>query len=93
MVVHELATNAAKYGALSAPGGSVDVHWELEDSRLHIRWREKGGPPAAKPDGTGFGFQLLHGEIEYRLRGNLETNFHPDGLAIRISVPHTELGT
>jgi len=81
MALHELATNAAKYGALSVPGGHVWLAWRLtaDGAAVALRWRERGGPPVQEPARRGFGTRLLtHGlatelgcpaEILYRLRG------------------------
>ncbi|OWW00152.1 chemotaxis protein CheR [Rhizobium sp. R72] len=87
MVAHELATNAFKYGSLSAEGGRVDVSWTLEDRMLEISWIETGGPPVTKPGSAGYGSELLHGEIEYRLRGKIETNYRREGLELHLRFP------
>ena len=65
MVLHELATNASKYGALSLPGGTVDVSWALSDAdsvdtrRLRVTWIERGGPPVTPPSDSGFGSAFI----------------------------------
>jgi two-component system, chemotaxis family, sensor kinase Cph1 len=59
LIVHELATNAAKYGALSTPEGKVSVTWFTATGRAHIKWIETGGPPVKPPKRQGFGFGLL----------------------------------
>ena len=59
LTLHELATNAAKYGALSVPGGLVHLDWRLEGSGLRLTWRETGGPPVTPPDHSGFGSDLI----------------------------------
>jgi two-component sensor histidine kinase len=62
LVLHELATNAAKHGALTSPQGTIAVSWSLEEgppSTLNFRWRERGGPPASPPKRKGFGTKLL----------------------------------
>lgn len=87
MVMHELATNAAKYGALSKPGGKVQVKWAIKDQLLNIAWRERGGLPVEERPGTGFGLNLVQGEIEYRLGGHVEVTFRRQGLSIDISFP------
>lgn len=87
MVVHELATNAAKYGGLSRKGGRIAVTWVPTGDRLELEWRERGGPPVKSPQENGFGLSLLKGEIEYRLDGKVETTFDPKGLEVRISIP------
>jgi two-component system CheB/CheR fusion protein len=61
----------------------------LEDGALHLSWREVDGPPVKQPERNGFGSELLHGEIGYRLKGKIETKFNPDGLAVLIQFPIT----
>lgn len=85
MVVHELATNASKYGALSRPEGTVHIQWNIVDGQFHFVWEEKDGPPVKRPEGEGFGLALVRGEIAHRLGGKLETAFEPKGLQVRIS--------
>lgn len=87
MVVHELATNAAKYGALSETGGRVNVHWSVNDDWLTLTWLERDGPGVSPPEKDGFGMTLLHGEISYRLGGKVETKFEDRGLSAKISFP------
>ena len=87
MVIHELATNAAKYGALSTPDGHIEVTWSAVDKTIRMKWREIGGPKSKVPDGNGFGFKLIKGEIDYRLSGSVEMTFEPDGLNVQISFP------
>lgn len=87
MVIHELATNAAKYGALSKEGGRIEVDWSVRNSDLRLGWRELDGPPVADPVEGGFGLSLVKGEIEYRLGGTAETLFRPTGLEVRIAFP------
>jgi|GEM_PF-1117513 len=96
MALHELATNAVKYGALSAAAGRVDVHWQREggggDAPLVLTWRETGGPqPVRMPERRGFGSQLIERSLRYELRGEAELSFGPDGLVCRIVVPADEL--
>jgi two-component sensor histidine kinase len=80
LIVHELATNAAKYGALSRPAGKLSVHWSLADRILNVNWREAGGPPIVdSPTHHGFGLRLLHRALE-QFSGAIETSFKPDGL-------------
>lgn len=85
MAMHELSTNAAKYGALSKPKGKVAIHWRTDGNRFRLSWKERGGPPVAEPDGEGFGMTLLKGEIEYQLGGEVETSFDPKGLVVSIT--------
>jgi two-component system, chemotaxis family, CheB/CheR fusion protein len=87
MVTHELATNAAKYGALSTAEGSVSVEWALENGNFVMKWIEREGPVVTKPEVKGFGSALLEGEISYRLGGNVETKYEPHGLTVDLSFP------
>lgn len=77
MALHELATNAVKYGALSNTSGTVDITWQCaDDGRLEIAWREAGGPKVAPPEKKGFGSRLLEHSTE-----EIRVNFAPEGLA------------
>jgi light-regulated signal transduction histidine kinase (bacteriophytochrome)/CheY-like chemotaxis protein len=88
LVLHELATNAAKHGALSGTGGRVDVVWELDAARdLRLAWRESGGPRVAEPTRSGFGRQLIENAVAYELDSETELRFAPDGVACDIRVP------
>ncbi len=86
LVIHELATNAAKYGALSLPGGRVELNWHQDGGRLCIDWRESGGPPITPPASSGFGSALIHISIERQLNGELEFDWAPDGLKCHFAV-------
>jgi PAS domain S-box-containing protein len=89
MVLHELATNAAKYGALSAPGGQVALHWQrLSGGGLCLRWRETGGPPVpAPPLHQGFGSLLVARTVERQLQGCITFAWEPNGLDCRVMLP------
>ncbi len=90
LVLHELATNAAKYGALSAPLGQVAVDWRIlpgEPSKLQIVWIESGGPPTAEPERRGFGSQLVERTMVHELRGVAALDFRPEGLRVTLSLP------
>ncbi|MER8518877.1 chemotaxis protein CheB [Mesorhizobium sp. M0814] len=89
MAIHELATNAAKYGALSKPAGRIIVKWSVVDGTFKLVWREKGGPRIKEPTDSGFGLTLLRGEIGYRLGGKVETSFRSNGLEAEIAFPLT----
>ncbi len=91
MTVHELATNAAKYGALSRPGGRLSAIWRHEGDDLVLDWTERGGPPAAAPDRDGFGSLLIRVNVVTRLRGAFEPLWSPEGFSCRIRVPVAEL--
>lgn len=80
MIVHELGTNALKYGGLSTPGGRVEISWRAENGHLvELRWRESGGPLAASPAKRGFGSTLLH-QLARQLGAELELCWRPEGL-------------
>jgi PAS domain S-box-containing protein len=88
MVFHELATNAAKHGALSAPGGRIHIEWSVDERQfLRLEWREEGGPPAQKPSAEGFGSRLLDRTVSGELAGRYERQFRSSGLVCRITVP------
>lgn len=86
LVIHELATNAAKYGALSLRGGRIEVHWLQDGGQLHIDWRESGGPPVTTPSIKGFGSALVRITIERQLNGELEFDWAHEGLKCQIAV-------
>jgi PAS domain S-box-containing protein len=88
LAVHELATNAAKYGSLSSPSGEANVSWELKDGRLELRWTEHGGPLIKRAVTTGFGIRVIKASIETQLNGTVELDWHRSGLCCTISVPH-----
>jgi two-component sensor histidine kinase len=81
MILHELATNAAKYGAWSREGGCVEASWSLSGRDLSFTWREAGGPPVAKPRRRGFGARMIEHNASYELGGSAKLDFRPDGLA------------
>jgi PAS domain S-box-containing protein len=91
MAFHELATNAAKYGALSVPDGRVALDWRVEDETLALRWSERGGPPVAAPTHRGFGTRLLERGLPHELHGRLRMEFRPEGLACAIAAPLSAL--
>jgi PAS domain S-box-containing protein len=91
MILHELATNAAKYGALSQPAGRLSVSWRLTNgsgpARLAIDWREQGGPEVTPPARRGFGSRLLERGITRELRGTARTSFDPAGFRCTMEIP------
>jgi PAS domain S-box-containing protein len=92
MVLHELASNAAKYGALSgADTGTVDIAWELEPNapsdRLRLRWREDGGPPVTANGHKGFGSRLIEGALARELDGEVRLCFGLAGVSCEIDMP------
>jgi PAS domain S-box-containing protein len=84
MALHELGTNAAKYGALSVEGGRVSIAWTAEDDRLRLEWRESGGPPVEPPTRRGFGSRLIERGLEADLGGRAALRFDPAGLRCEI---------
>ncbi len=92
MVFHELATNSAKYGALSAPGGRVSLVWRIDPvtGNLAFTWRETGGPPVTPPTTPGFGTRLIEGSIRREQKGQARFDFRPEGLVFEASLPLPE---
>jgi PAS domain S-box-containing protein len=88
VVLHELATNAAKYGALSVAEGRVHVGWSrAADGRLLLRWTETGGPPVKPPAYRGFGTRVMESMIRDQLKGEVRVDWRATGLAFEITVP------
>ena len=90
MIFHELATNAAKYGALHTPDGRILIDWGLADQRdrkLKLSWREIGGPKVTAPDRRGFGSRLIERNIRHDLAGEIDLVYAPDGLIAELTVP------
>lgn len=87
MALHELSTNATKYGALSVPDGHVVIRWDLEGERLRIEWRERGGPPVSAPTTRGFGIRMIERALASDLTGNVQIRFEPLGLVCIIDAP------
>lgn len=89
LVLHELATNAAKYGALSAAGGQVRVSWQVEEenTRLRLNWVDSGGLQVSAPSRTGYGTKLIESATTYSLGGEVEQRYATDGLVTEIVIP------
>ncbi len=93
LVVHELATNAAKYGALSAQYGSVQIMIHQREPDVSIMWVERGGPRIdGPPSRTGFGSELSEVSVEDQLGGRIERHWKPEGLEVELKVPTSSLG-
>lgn len=94
MAVHELTTNAAKHGALSAPGGQVSVAWKVREleagRRLAIAWVERGGPPVERPSRKGFGSTLLHRVLTHQCHATINMAYDPEGLSCHMDIPLVE---
>jgi PAS domain S-box-containing protein len=98
MVLHELVTNASKYGALSIPEGRVSVSWECRDSDdatfgLIILWRETCGPPVSAPCKSGYGISLICELIPHELGGTVDLAFSSEGVSCTIEIPRKQLGS
>jgi PAS domain S-box-containing protein len=93
LALHELATNAAKYGALSAHEGRILVVWSVsaqpdgDGRRVRIVWEEQGGPPAVRPERRGFGTRMIEGAFAYELSGEATLDFRPEGLRLEAWFP------
>ena len=94
LAVHELATNALKYGALSVPDGKVRVHWTLQampdgSATLALVWQESGGPPVAGPKQEGFGTKVIRSAVRHEMNGETRLAYARDGLRceFRFSLP------
>lgn len=91
LALHELATNAAKYGALTEKGGHVRLDWTIdrtsEPQRLRICWREVGGPAVTPPDRQGFGSLLLQSVVGREMGGEAELDYRPGGLVYQLTIP------
>lgn len=87
MAFHELASNAAKYGALSSETGRVTVDWARAGDRLCIVWRENGGPPVAPPSRRGFGSRLIERGLAHELNGTVRLDYRPEGVVCTIDIP------
>jgi two-component sensor histidine kinase len=88
LVLHELATNASKYGALSGPGGRVTVNWMISPvDKVKLYWRETGGPPVEKPQHAGFGSTLIEKGFAAQVGGSATLRFEPDGLTCALEFP------
>jgi len=91
LAIHELATNAARYGALSTPAGHVTVGWRIDDSggpsRFEMEWREHGGPLVDEPKSTSFGTTILRRATSDALDGTVQAEYRRDGLRWHLSAP------
>ncbi|MCK5909333.1 MAG: sensor histidine kinase, partial [Caulobacter sp.] len=87
MGVHELATNAVKYGAWSVPDGRVIVSWRLEPNLLRLTWAERGGPTVKTPTRRGFGARLLERGLAAELSGGVELTYDASGLVCHMALP------
>ncbi len=94
LVIHELATNALKYGALSLPEGTLDVSGNVVGDNVEIQWTERGGPEVKKPDGPGgYGSKLLHRTLVGHLGGELEHDWSQQGLIVKLKMEASRLSS
>jgi len=84
LAVHELATNASKYGALNMDGGTIAVTWKALDGNFELLWQEAGGPPVKPPTAEGFGMRLIRRSLAADLRGKVDMDFNESGLECRV---------
>jgi PAS domain S-box-containing protein len=91
LVFHELATNAAKYGALSVPDGAVHLRSESDRQSVRLEWREVGGPTISQPAKTGFGTQLIELSAIRQLSGQIARDWDSNGLRLDLTIPSTSL--
>ena len=91
LIVHELVTNAEKYGALSVPTGKIDIIWSIAalpvTDTLVLHWEEHGGPPAHEPDTLGMGTRMIRSEVSYRFGGEITFDYAPTGLRVDLILP------
>jgi two-component sensor histidine kinase len=87
MAVHELATNALKYGSLSNERGTVSIRWEAQQERLRLLWKEQGGPSVAQPARRGFGSRMIERGLAAELGGRVTIHFEPDGVSCEVDAP------
>jgi two-component sensor histidine kinase len=97
LAIHELATNALKYGALSVTGGRVSITWTSEhhagEPKFVFVWQELGGPPVSEPAGVGFGSRLISRRLKDDFRGSVKVSYESTGLICRLIAPLENLGT
>jgi two-component sensor histidine kinase len=91
LTLHELATNAARYGALASPAGSIEIGAQVgtgsRGRRLRLTWRERGGPPIGAPPRRGFGLMLIERGLSYQLQGRVALDSRRTGLHCTIDLP------
>jgi two-component sensor histidine kinase len=94
LALHELATNAQKYGALSSGRGSVRVHWQFcESDQLKLTWEERGGPPVSTPERSGFGRAMIESVVGKALEGEVKLSFPAKGVRCVIMIPETQVAS
>lgn len=94
MILHEMATNALKHGALSVPGGHLHIAWSLAENEhghpeVRLSWKESRGPETSAPEATGFGTRLIRFAIQHELGGQAELSYQRDGLVADLRFPQS----
>jgi PAS domain S-box-containing protein len=89
LLIHELATNATKYGALASENGEVSIVTKLDADAFSVGWTERGGSPVSRPDRTGFGTMLCEISMRDQLGGEIEWIWDPAGLSVQVTVPNS----
>jgi CheY-like chemotaxis protein len=87
LALHELATNSAKYGALSAAKGVVEVSWKAQSGMVNLHWQESGGPAVSQPSSQGFGTKIMNASIKHQLGGNVAWDWRTSGLHCTLQIP------
>jgi two-component sensor histidine kinase len=87
LALHELATNAGKYGALSTDAGRIDIGWRSEDDVFMMDWTERDGPPAQPPKRCGFGSTVIESMAKRAVGGKVQLDYAPSGLEWHLSCP------
>jgi len=90
LALHELATNAAKYGALSQASGKLELEWAVQPKAIFVNWRETDGPSTYAPDKTGFGTRIITSSVERQLGGKATFDWRPEGLSCVLVVPRSQ---
>ena len=94
LVLHELATNSMKYGALSAPAGTLDVSSSTEGDDITLTWLERGGPPVERPEGAaGFGSRLVERSVSGQLGGSIHYDWSGEGIIVTLRVKRSRLAS
>jgi len=94
LVIHELATNASKYGALKNEDGSIEIGWQILGDKVVLKWEESGGPPIeSAPTLNGFGSTLMQRTIKGQFRGVLQRDWRPHGLAVMVTLSLSRMST
>jgi two-component sensor histidine kinase len=91
LALHELATNAGKYGALSVEAGGVDVCWRVDSDMFAMTWTERGGPPVSPPERGGFGSTVITSMVKQTLNGQVQLDYAPSGVVWNLTCPRANV--